>query len=159
MLTQSDIAETEQDVETAASQGLQRDVAKSGSGSAESAAVEGLSTIGDMARMFGLSLRALRFYEDRGLLRPMRRGTARFYDAAARHNLRMIQQGKQLGFTLSEIQEILAAPKRGGPSTLELSLPPEQIEAQLTHLERQRADLDQAIVALRAAHRRLAEAT
>jgi DNA-binding transcriptional MerR regulator len=119
---------------------------------------EGFSTIGDMARMFGVSLRALRFYEDRGLLRPVRRGTARLYDARARHNLRSILQGKQLGFTLSEIQEILSAPTVGtdAAAELELSLPPEQIEAQLQHLERQRADLDQAILALRRAHRRLA---
>ena len=116
-----------------------------------------LSTIGDMARTFGVSLRALRFYEDRGLLRPLRRGTSRLYDATARRNLRLILQGKQLGFTLSEIQEILATPG-GGPdaAALELALPPEQIEAQLSHLERQRADLDQAITVLRAAHRLLA---
>ena len=121
---------------------------------------QNLSTIGDVARTFGVSLRALRFYEDRGLLRPLRRGTARFYDAQARRNLRLILQGKQLGFTLSEIQEILAAPAgRGAAAVLELSLPPEQIEAQLNHLERQRTDLDRAISALRNAHRQLAAAT
>ena len=115
-------------------------------------------TIGDMARRFGVSLRALRFYEDRGLLRPMRRGTARLYDAVARHNLSRILKGKQLGFTLTEIQDILAAPGSLSAAELELTLPPEQIEAQLQHLERQRADLDQAIMALRNAHRRLAAA-
>ena len=119
---------------------------------------ESLWTIGDMARGFGVSLRALRFYEDRGLLRPLRRGTARLYDTPARKNLRLILQGKQLGFTLSEIQDILSSPGGGGGAKIELALPPEQIEAQLTHLERQRADLDHAILALRAAHRRLAAA-
>lgn len=122
----------------------------------ETPEASGLATIGDMAREFGVSLRALRFYEDRGLLRPQRQGTARFYDATARAHLRLILQGKQLGFTLSEIQELLAGPAQRGDSTLELRLPPEQIEAQLFHLERQRADLEAAIGALRAAHRRLA---
>ena len=41
-----------------------------------------LFTIGDMARAYRVTLRALRFYEDRGLIRPIRHGVSRFYDAA-----------------------------------------------------------------------------
>jgi len=102
----------------------------------------------------------------------------------------MILKGKQLGFTLSEIHDILAAREAttgdqngaAQPSTrpdlrrkiwgvrfgyvrlggyglgdldLEMGLPPEQIVAQINYLERQRKDLDEALVALRDAHRRL----
>ncbi|WOJ89824.1 MerR family transcriptional regulator [Methylocapsa polymorpha] len=147
------------------------------------------STIREMARDFGVSIRALRFYEDRGLLHPRREGTARRYSARDRLYLKMILKGKQLGFTLSEIHDILAAReattgdqnRAAQPSTmtelttsaaqdlamhnltgdelenldLEMGLPPEQIVAQIDYLERQRKDLDEAIVALRDAHRRL----
>jgi DNA-binding transcriptional MerR regulator len=142
------------------------------------------STIREMARDFGVSIRALRFYEDRGLLHPRREGTARRYSARDRLYLKMILKGKQLGFTLSEIHDILAAREAtngGGEGAtrhsitpdlttsalqsldfeemdLEMGLPPEQIVAQISHLERQRRDLDEAIVALRDAHRRLLEA-
>jgi DNA-binding transcriptional MerR regulator len=171
------------------------------------------SSIREMARDFGVSIRALRFYEDRGLLHPKREGTARRYSARDRLYLKMILKGKQLGFTLSEIRDILAsreaatgdqnkaiqpsptpdvtargaapqglnargsdtqgsetqnAPAQGLSAQgladmdlefldLEMGLPPEQIVAQINHLERQRKDLDEAILALRAAHRRLVE--
>lgn len=134
---------------------------------------DGESSIRAMARDFGVSLRALRFYEDRGLLQPRREGAARFYGARERRDLKLILKGKQLGFTLSEIHDMLRS--RGGePLTsakrlrdidrrdpdeaeLELALPPEQIVAQIGYLERQRNDLDAAIVALRDAHRRMLE--
>ena len=48
-----------------------------------------LYTIGDMARDFGVSLRALRFYEDRGLLHPRRQGLARYYNATDRLTLQL----------------------------------------------------------------------
>jgi DNA-binding transcriptional MerR regulator len=121
-------------------------------------AAERVFTIGDMAREFGVSLRALRFYEDRGLLHPRRRGTARLYCGRDRLHLRMILKGKQLGFTLTEIHDILVS--RESPiegADLELSLHPDQIAAQIRHLERQRADLDAALVELRHAHERAAE--
>lgn len=117
-----------------------------------------LSTIREMAREFGVSLRTLRFYEDRGLLRPQREGTVRKYDAREKLPLKMILKGKQLGFTLSEIQDILASKgKELGDTELEMGLLPEQIVAQISYLERQRAEIDEAISAPREAHRRLLE--
>jgi len=136
------------------------------------------STIREMARDFGVSIRALRFYEDRGLLHPRREGTMRLYGARDRLYLKMILKGKQLGFTLAEIHDILMnrqeavlkLPTDGcdaanleatdldlDEANLEMGLPPEQIVAQISHLERQRKELDEAIVALREAHRRLVE--
>ena len=66
-----------------------------------------LFTIGDMARAYRVTLRALRFYEDRGLIRPIRHGVSRFYDAAARARFETILRGKQLGFTLTQIYAML----------------------------------------------------
>ena len=110
-------------------------------------------TIGAIARDFGVSLRALRFYEDRGLLRPYRRGTARFYDERDRRHLKLILKGKQFGFTLTEIQEMLRSlGSESDAADLESALLPEQIAAQISHLERQRDELDAAINALRHAH-------
>ncbi|WP_244406194.1 MerR family transcriptional regulator [Methylocella silvestris] len=113
-----------------------------------------------MARDFGVSIRALRFYEDRGLLSPKRQGATRLYGARERRNLKMILKGKQLGFTLAEISAMLASQSElleADTSDLEMALPPEQIIAQIGFLERQRKELDAAIVELRKAHCRLVE--
>ena len=67
-------------------------------------------TIGDLAREFGVSLRTLRFYEDRGLLKPQRAGASRLYDGAQRARLELILKGKQLGFTLAEFSAFWSAP-------------------------------------------------
>ncbi len=126
-----------------------------GRGGETQSPAEHLFSIGDIAREFGVSLRALRFYEDRGLLHPRRRGTTRLYSDRDRSHLRMILKGKQLGFTLSEIRDIFGA--RGDAMDgwdLELNLHPDQIIAQIRHLERQRADLEAALVELKEAHQR-----
>ena len=127
----------------------------------------GETTISDLARSYGVSLRTLRFYEDRGLLHPRRQGTMRYYGIADRIRLELILKGKRLGFTLSEIQDLIASrAKAGAPSApgadsndLTVSLDREQIAAQIAHLERQRAEIDGAIGELRVAYERMAERT
>jgi DNA-binding transcriptional MerR regulator len=116
-------------------------------------------TIGEMARHYGVTLRALRFYEDRGLLHPARVGTARYYDSTTRARLEVVLKGKQLGFTLSEIHEMLAARTDANAPAFELSLGVDQILAQIDLLQRQRTDIEQAIAELRQTHERLAGAT
>ena len=74
-------------------------------------------TIGDIARMYNVSLRTLRFYEDKGLLQPRRQGTARFYSARDRIRLELILKGKRLGFTLAEIFQLIAARPKVVPDT------------------------------------------
>ncbi len=101
-------------------------------------------TIGDLAREFGVTLRTLRFYEDRGLLSPRREGTARIYDARDRARLSVILKGKHLGFTLTEIRAMLAEDKAGeAGEDLKLSL--NQVEDQIAHLETQKAEIEQAL--------------
>ncbi|TDQ64116.1 DNA-binding transcriptional MerR regulator [Maritalea mobilis] len=64
-------------------------------------------TIGDLADFFGLTHRALRFYEDKGMLKPKRVGQKRLYSKKDRTKLRLILNGKQIGMTIREIQDFL----------------------------------------------------
>ncbi len=125
------------------------------SGTREAAVSSVHCTISDMATEFGVSLRTLRFYEDRHLLQPVRRGTARLYSTTDRARLRMILKAKELGFTLSEISDLMAGSHQTG-APLDLNLRPEQILSQISLLERQRLGLEHAIGELRATHARLA---
>jgi DNA-binding transcriptional MerR regulator len=115
-------------------------------------------TIGEVSRLYGVTLRALRFYEQRGLLKPMRRGGARFYDATQKTRLQMILKGKHLGFTLTEIADMLEREAEAEKQQDDFVLDEKMVLSQLRHLEERRSDLDLAIEELRAAHRRLASA-
>jgi len=64
-------------------------------------------SISDLAREFALTTRAIRFYEDCGLVRPERRGRARIYGERERVRIKLILRGKRLGLSLSEIGELL----------------------------------------------------
>ena len=67
-----------------------------------------LYSIRDLSQDFGVTTRTLRFYEEKGLLEPERRGRTRLYTAADRVRLKLILRGKQLGFTLDESAELIA---------------------------------------------------
>ena len=97
--------------------------------------------ISDLSREFDVTLRALRFYEDRGLLSPRRIGTMRLYSVQDRARLSVILKGKQLGFTLAEIQEMLDAGRPAAASAgIDLKLSVEKIDEQIAHLEAQKAE-------------------
>jgi len=90
--------------------------------------------IADMAKEFGLTLRALRFYESRGLINPTRDGTARVYSEADRQRIGEITRMRKLGFTVREI-------KTG-------RFPREKFQEQLAIARQQRAEIDQIITEL-----------
>jgi DNA-binding transcriptional MerR regulator len=115
------------------------------------------STISQMSRLFGVSLRTLRFYEDRGLIKPRREGNARFYRGADRVRMEMILKGKKLGFTLTEIQDLIGGKGATETPDLEDQLNAQQIVTQIGHLERQRGEIEGAIERLRATQSRLAQ--
>jgi DNA-binding transcriptional MerR regulator len=115
-------------------------------------------TIGDLAREFGVTLRTLRFYEDRGLLSPRRDGTARIYDARDRARLAVILKGKQLGFTLTEIRAMVAEERGGEVPAANLKLSLDQVDDQIAHLEQQKIDIEQALAELKAHRENLARA-
>jgi len=115
-----------------------------------------LYTIREIAREFQVTIRALRFYEDRGLLRPRREGSVRRYNDRDRLHLKMILKGKQLGFTLAEIYDIVAGrSEENGKAELELKLTAAEIAAQIRYLEQQRSQIEEAIATLREAQQRL----
>ncbi len=116
-------------------------------------------TISQMSRLYGVSLRTLRFYEDRGLIKPRREGNARYYRASDRTRMDMIVKGKKLGFTLTEISDLIGGKGASETPDLEERLQPQQIVNQISHLERQREEIDSAIARLRATHNRVAQDT
>ena len=65
--------------------------------------------IGDLARRYDVTLRTLRFYEDKGLLQPERRGTSRIYSEGDRERLELALFGKRIGLALSQIRRVLEA--------------------------------------------------
>ena len=93
-------------------------------------------TISQMSRAFGVSLRTLRFYEDRGLIKPRREGNARYYRGTDRIRMEMILKGKKLGFTLTEIQDLIGGKGASETTDLEDQLNPRQIVTQIGHLAR-----------------------
>jgi DNA-binding transcriptional MerR regulator len=115
-------------------------------------------TITQMSQLYGVSPRTLRFYELRGLITPSRKGNARFYHAADRARMDMILQGKKLGFTLSEINDLIGGKGANDSPDLEERLQPKQIVNQIGYLERQRDEINSAIERLRATHTNLSQA-
>ena len=111
-------------------------------------------TIGELARQFDISLRALRFYQSKGLLAPRRHGVTRDFSAADRDRLALILQGKRLGFTLTEIRQLLAVRERRAAGAVAgdkegLRMSREKCIEQIALLERQRREIDGAIAELR----------
>lgn len=64
-------------------------------------------TIGELAREFDLTTRAIRFYEDCGLLTPQRNGRNRVYTQRDRTRLKLTLRGKRLGLTLAEVKDLV----------------------------------------------------
>ena len=118
----------------------------SSEGSPESLTTGNL-TIGELARESGVTLRALRFYQSKGPLSPQRNGSARIFSQADRGRLALILQGKRLGFTLTEIREMLTARAHGCTNALPINR--RKCVEQINLLERQRRDIDQALAELR----------
>src|SRR4051794_31984965 len=102
-------------------------------------------SIAELAAEYDVTLRTIRFYEDRGLLTPERRGTVRVYHPRDRVRLGLILRGKRLGFSLDEIATIVdmydAEP--GEEGQLEYLLA--QISTRRADLEQRRQDLEQTL--------------
>lgn len=104
--------------------------------------------IGEIARDFGVTLRALRFYEAKGMLKPRRRGTTRFYTLSDRDRLATILKGKELGFSLRDIREMLAA-STAPAQDVPLPLSNHKVSDQIAALEAQKAAIEHALAGLR----------
>jgi len=109
---------------------------------------EGQYKIGDLAREFGVTLRTLRFYEDRGLVTPERQGTTRLYSGSDKERLRVALFGKRIGLSLGQISSVLDLidrDDRDAPMGERIRL---VYEKQLTVLEERLAETQDAIADL-----------
>jgi DNA-binding transcriptional MerR regulator len=112
--------------------------------------------IGDLAREFEISTRAIRFYEARGLLHPARRGTVRIFGPADRQRLSLILRAKNLGLTLEEIAEHLAIYDAETSDRSDLRPLKARTDRHIAALTAKRADLQATLKELRDIRTRLA---
>ncbi len=101
--------------------------------------------IGELAEELGISQRAVRFYETKGLLKPRRVGLNRVYDRRDRARLKLILRGKRLGFSLQEISEYLDLYDRDPEQKLQTRHLLNKVEQAVEDLQRKRADIDSTI--------------
>lgn len=104
--------------------------------------------IGDLAREFGVTLRTLRFYEDRGLLNPERRGTTRLYSRRDRARVRLILLAKTLGFSLTEAKQLIEIYHQPNGKRRQLEVALDRFEEQQQVLLEQKKELDASIGAM-----------
>ena len=105
-------------------------------------------SIGDLAKKFDVTLRTLRFYESRGLLSPGREGHHRRYGRSDADRLTVILKAKKLGFTLSEIREMIGA-DGGEASRHALKLSRQKCLEQIALFERKLTETEEALAELR----------
>ena len=99
-------------------------------------------SISELAREFAVTPRAIRFYEDQGLLSPRRDGQRRIYTPRDRTRLKLTLRGKRLGLTLSEIRELIDMYEPGRDERPQLKRFLAVLEAHKETLLGQRADLE-----------------
>jgi DNA-binding transcriptional MerR regulator len=106
---------------------------------------EEYTRIGEMAKTYGVTLRTLRFYEDKGLISPLRDGSTRLYSRRDKARLKLILLGRKVGFSLRDVKQIMDLYDPKGSNTKQLRLTIEKSEKQLGRLQKQRAAVDEAI--------------
>jgi DNA-binding transcriptional MerR regulator len=99
-------------------------------------------SISELAREFDITPRAIRFYEDQGLLAPKREGQRRIYTPRDRTRLKLTLRGKRLGLTLSEIRELIDMYEPGRDARPQLERFLAVLASHKSSLLQQRADIE-----------------
>ncbi len=105
-------------------------------------------SISELAREFDVTPRAIRFYEDQGLLAPRREGQRRIYTPRDRTRLKLTLRGKRLGLTLSEIRELIDMYEPGRDARPQLERFLAVLESHRASLAQQRADIEAQLAEL-----------
>lgn len=101
--------------------------------------------IGDIAKEFDVTLRTLRFYEDKGLLTPKRDGVMRLYSRRDKARLKLILLGRKVGFSLREVKQMIDLYEPAGANTRQLRVALEKGEKQLSRLQAQRLLIEESM--------------
>jgi DNA-binding transcriptional MerR regulator len=104
-----------------------------------------LMTISEMCAVFDVTARTLRFYEDKGLIAPKRVGQKRLYGRRENARMTLIVFGKQFGFSLEDIRELLEMYQSGEGRVPQLLRARELAKTRLEDLKEERAKLDHAV--------------
>ncbi len=105
-------------------------------------------SITELCREFDVTPRTLRFYEQKGLLAPARRGWTRIFNYRDRARLQLILRGKKVGFSLEEIKEMLDLYNLRDGQLTQLKVASAKMRERLDALHAQRIDVDEAIADL-----------
>ena len=111
-------------------------------------------SISDLARELDLTTRAIRFYEEQGLLAPERRGLERVYSGRDKVSLKLILRGKRIGFSLAECRELIELYDPRGDNRKQLNTMLGKISDRRTQLEQQLLDIQQMQLELDTAEER-----
>ncbi|MDO9708557.1 MerR family transcriptional regulator [Paracraurococcus lichenis] len=109
-----------------------------------------LFSVNQLAEELGVTPRAIRFYEVKGLIAPRRAGTTRVFDRRDRARLMLVLRGKRLGFSLAEIREFLDLYDADRTQHSQLALLLGKVRTRIEELEQQQRDLEQTLRELRA---------
>ena len=107
--------------------------------------MQDLYTITELTREFDASTRTLRFYEDEGLIAPSRVGLTRVYSKRDRARLAWIMRAKNVGFSLTEIREMIDLYDLDDGRVEQRRVTVERCKAHISKLKTQRADIDSSI--------------
>ncbi|MCB1687215.1 MAG: MerR family DNA-binding transcriptional regulator [Halioglobus sp.] len=105
-------------------------------------------TISDLAREFGVTTRTIRFYEEKGLIKPLRDGQKRLYSPADRVRIKLILRGKRIGMTLQESVDLIDMYDPSRNNTQQLNSLIDTIALRRAALMQQKQDIDDMLAGL-----------